>query len=343
VENIGDFWQTRTLLVLVIIFISAFTTFVLILGLKPLLQRYALARPNARTSHRQPTPQGAGIAVIAITVVTIVIFISVFPQFDAAAFAPILIAVITLAVVGAVDDIRTLEAIPRLAIQFLAVLIVIVTLPSQHQILSSIPLWSEREMLFVALLWFVNLVNFMDGIDWMTVAEVVPVTAGLSLFGLMGSLPTDATVAAIALCGAMIGFSPFNRPVARLFLGDVGSLPIGLLLGWLLVSLAARGHLVAAILLPLYYLADATITLLLRLAGGEKVIQPHRRHFYQQALDGGLGIYHIVGRVFGLNILLVGLAAATLIYQSLWLQITALAAGVTLVALLILNFKSWHR
>ena len=119
-------------------------------------------------------------------------------------------------------------------------------------------------MLGLALLWFVNLTNFMDGIDWMTVAEVVPVSAGLVLFGLMGALPREAMLAALALCGAMLGFAPVNRPVARLFLGDVGSLPIGLLLGWLLIVLAGSGHVAAALLLPLYYLADATMTLLRR-------------------------------------------------------------------------------
>ena len=162
----------------------------------------------------------------------------------------------------------------------------------------SLPYWLERALLGLAVLWFVNLVNFMDGIDWMTVAEVVPLTAGLVLFGLMGALPRDATVVALALCGAMIGFAPFNRPVARLFLGDVGSLPIGLLLGWLLVLLAGGGHLAAALLLPLYYLADATITLLRRLANGEPVMQAHRSHFYQRAMDGGFSVYQIVGRVF---------------------------------------------
>ena len=74
----------------------------------------------------------------------------------------------------------------------------------------------------------------MDGIDWMTVAELVPATAALALFGFVGALPWNATLVALALCGAVVGFAPFNRPVARLFLGDVGSLPIGLLLGWLL-------------------------------------------------------------------------------------------------------------
>jgi UDP-N-acetylmuramyl pentapeptide phosphotransferase/UDP-N-acetylglucosamine-1-phosphate transferase len=144
-----------------------------------------------------------------------------------------------------------------------------------------------------AVLWFVNLVNFMDGIDWMTVAEVVPVTAALAMFGLMGALPPDATVVALALCGAIIGFAPFNRPVARLFLGDVGSLPIGLLLGWLLVLLAGHGHLVAALLLPLYYLTDATITLLRRLMRGKPITEAHRSHYYQRALANGFSVFQV--------------------------------------------------
>ncbi len=65
-------------------------------------------------------------------------------------------------------------------------------------------------------------------------------------------------ICALALLGALIGFAPFNRPVARLFLGDVGSLPLGLVVGWLLALLANKGHLAAALLLPLYYLMDAT-------------------------------------------------------------------------------------
>ena len=126
-------------------------------------------------------------------------------------------------------------------------------------------------------LWFVNLVNFMDGIDWMTVAEVVPVIAGARAVRLMGALPRAGDPRRTCAAGAMIGFAPFNRPVARLFLGDVGSLPIGLLLAWLLLALAGHGHLAAALLLPLYYLADATITLLRRLVRGERFWQraPH--------------------------------------------------------------------
>lgn len=254
---------------------------VLITGLRPLLVRYALARPNARSSHREPTPQGGGIAVIGATFVVIIGAVIFAPDLvnNPVQFAIVLACSLGLAMVGATDDIRPLEAAPRLFLQAAAIAVVVATLPAELRIIPVLPWWFERALIFVAVLWFVNLANFMDGIDWMTVAEVVPVTAALSLFGLMGALSADATLISLALCGAMIGFAPFNRPVAKLFLGDVGSLAIGLLLGWLLVLLAFE-HLVAALLLPLYYVADATITLLRRIAMGEPVMQAHRGHFY---------------------------------------------------------------
>jgi UDP-N-acetylmuramyl pentapeptide phosphotransferase/UDP-N-acetylglucosamine-1-phosphate transferase len=178
----------------------------------------------------------------------------------------------------------------------------------------------------------------------MTVAEVVPVTIALTLFGIMGFLPKDAALVSITLCGAMIGFAPLNRPIARLFLGDVGSLPIGLLLGWLLVLLAGRGYFAAAVLLPLYYLADATITLLRRLANGEPVAQAHRSHFYQRALDNGFSVYQIVGWVFMVNIVLAGAASVTLLSTSLILELTMLATGCALVGVLLWTFNyNYHR
>jgi UDP-N-acetylmuramyl pentapeptide phosphotransferase/UDP-N-acetylglucosamine-1-phosphate transferase len=155
-------------------------------------------------------------------------------------------------------------------------------------------------------------------------------------------LPWDATWVALGLCGAIIGFAPFNRPIAQLFLGDVGSLPIGLLLGWLLALLAGHGYFTAAVLLPLYYLADATITLLRRLINGEPVTQAHRSHFYQRALDNGFSVYQIVGRVFAVNIVLAGCAAATILNISPMLQMTTVAVGFALVGALLWTFNSAH-
>ena len=244
---------------------------------------------------------------------------------------------------GAIDDIRTLEGLPRLLLQAAAAAVIVAALPAELRILSALPWWFERMCILIGVLWFVNLVNFMDGIDWMTVAAIVPLTAGLTVFGLMGALPQDATVVAVALCGAIVGFAPFNRPVAWLFLGDVGSLPIGLMLSWLLVLLAGGGHLAAALLLPLYYVADTTMTLLRRLTAGESIMQAHRSHFYQRAMDGGFSVYQIVGRVFAVNIVLALLALSTIVVAQRIAHLGALAAGCAIVAGLLWSFARGRR
>ncbi len=337
-NNVLSFWEAAYLAVGAA---AAGVSYCLVVLLMPLLQRYAPARPNARSSHKIPTPQGGGAAVVAAFILIAVAASILLPglNLDVMHLPIIFAAIAALAVVGATDDMHPLEAIPRLLLQAAAVGIVVAALPAELRIVPILPWWLERLLMLVAILWFLNLTNFMDGIDWMTVAEVIPVTAGLTLCGLLDALPHDATLVAAALCGAIIGFAPFNRPVARLFLGDVGSLPIGLLLGWLLVLLAGNGHLTASLLLPLYYLADATITLLRRILNNEKILQAHRSHFYQRAMDGGFSTFQIVGRVFGLNIILVGLATITVMGTSLLLNVTALTVGAILVIALLWNFS----
>ena len=233
---------------------------------------------------------------------------------------------------------RPIAVAPRLLVQALAVAAVIYALPDSLRVLPVLPWWIERALLFVGTLWFVNLVNFMDGIDWMTVAEVVPVTAALAAIGLVDTLPPQAIAASLALCGAMIGFAYFNRPVARLFLGDVGSLPIGLVLGWLLIVLAGSGGRAAALLLPLYYVADSTITLLRRFIAREKVWEAHRSHFYQRATDRGFTAIDVVRRVFFVNLVLAALALLTVMRPGHAIDAGALLLGSALVAWLLVSF-----
>jgi UDP-N-acetylmuramyl pentapeptide phosphotransferase/UDP-N-acetylglucosamine-1-phosphate transferase len=257
--------------------------------------------------------------------------------------AILLAAVVLIAAVGIMADIHPIAVTLRLLLQALAVAMAIYTLPVELRVLPILPWWIERVALIVGGLWFVNLVNFMDGLDWMTVAEVVPITAALAAIGVLGILPPQATIISLALCGAMIGFAFFNRPVAKLFLGDVGSLPIGLSLGWLLVLVAGNGGRAAAILLPLYYLADSSLTLARRLMSGEQVWQPHRSHFYQRATDRGFRVIEVVARVFFVNLVLAALALATVLKPSRELDIAALGAGIVLVAWLLIDFSRGRR
>jgi UDP-N-acetylmuramyl pentapeptide phosphotransferase/UDP-N-acetylglucosamine-1-phosphate transferase len=313
---------------------SAVVTAALIVLLRPLLIRYALARPNARSSHQIPTPQGGGVAVVFTVVgMTALLASGAFatPAWLEAPAIVLLTATCLIAAVGALDDIRPIGVVPRLMLQAIAAGALIAAIPAETRIVSELPWALERGLLLLGFIWFINLSNFMDGIDWMTVAEVVPITAGLVLIGLLGALPPYAIVVALTLCGALIGFAPFNKPVARLFLGDVGSLPIGLLLGWMLLLLAANGHLIAALILPLYYLADATVTLFRRLASGEKVWQAHRRHFYQRAIKGGFTVREVVARVFAVNVGLVALALVSILAPHIAIMSVSLIAASGLV------------
>jgi UDP-N-acetylmuramyl pentapeptide phosphotransferase/UDP-N-acetylglucosamine-1-phosphate transferase len=320
--------------------LTALASAVAILLLYPVLKRYALAKPNARSSHLTPTPQGAGIAVIAAVVAASAIAIAVyaFPEGATLPLTIIVAAALAMACVGAIDDIRPLPIVPRLLLQAVIVAAVIFSLPKELRIVPVIPWSLERLILLLGGLWFVNLVNFMDGIDWMTAAEIIPLAATFALLGAAHALPSYGAFLAAALGGAVVGFAYFNRPIARVFLGDVGSLPIGLMLGWLLVLLAANGHLAAAILMPLYYLADATVTLLRRLIRGEPVWQAHRTHFYQLATERGFSVREIVGYVFLLNLFLCALAAATIFVPAALIQTLALLVGSGAVAVLLFAF-----
>jgi UDP-N-acetylmuramyl pentapeptide phosphotransferase/UDP-N-acetylglucosamine-1-phosphate transferase len=307
----------------------------LIVLLRPLLQRYALARPNARSSHEVPTPQGAGIAVIAATLLIGGAFAVLT---DLRLPVMLLIAVPLIALVGLVDDIRPIPVLPRLLLQAIAVGAVVFTAPDDLRIVPTLPLGLERGLVLIAGLWFVNLVNFMDGLDLMTAAEAGPITATLVLVGLFGVLPLPVVLIAAALCGALLGFAPFNRPVAKVFLGDVGSLPIGLLLGWCLLHLAWHGYVVAALLLPLYYLVDSTWTLLRRMLRGEPFWAAHRSHFYQRATDNGFTVIRVVSEVFVLNLVLAALAVASITLNAIAIDILLLIAGLAAVVFVLGRF-----
>ena len=320
-----------------LIVVAAFCSAALIMLLLPLFRRYALARPNARSSHSDPTPQGGGVAVVLAVILTLGVQ-SAFIGPERAELAdamPLGTAVVLITVLGFIDDMFPIAPLRRLAVQTVAVILAVSMMPAELRAIPIVPIAVERAAEIVAGLWFVNLVNFMDGIDWMTVAETVPCTASIFIFALLGAAPPPAGSVALALCGAMLGFAPFNRPVAKLFLGDVGSLPIGLLLFWLLLQLAGSGHLAAAMLLPLYYVADTTITLLRRIVRGERITEAHRTHFYQLAVVRKFSVMTVVQSVFAVNIALAVLAALSIRVSSAAFDLAALVVGGTLVAALL--------
>jgi UDP-N-acetylmuramyl pentapeptide phosphotransferase/UDP-N-acetylglucosamine-1-phosphate transferase len=321
-------WIYTVLLVAV----SAGLSAVLIVLLRPILVQYTLARPNARSSHNVPTPQGAGLAVVGASLACSIVgwqLMAAPPGAPPPYAISLVLAVLGLAAVGFIDDIAPLPPLVRLIVQTAACLGLLLALPDGARALPFLPYPLEALIQLVGLVWFVNLVNFMDGIDGMTVAGVVPILAGISVFAawpelVQGTAALTELIVALALIGALIGFAPFNHHVAKVFLGDVGSLAIGGVAGWLLLSLACRGQLIAALILALYYLSDTTTTLFLRWRRGVRLSDAHREHFYQRAIARGMSVPQVISRVWALNGALMLLALTAGVLDRIWLQIVCL-------------------
>ena len=135
--------------------------------------------------------------------------------------------------------------------------------------------------------------------------------------------------------GASAGFLIWNmRKVPLVFLGDAGSVPLGFLMGALMIDLAVKGHWAAALILPSYFLTDATLTLIMRLLGGEKPWQAHKSHFYQRGAAAMGSHLAVVTRIAAASVVLIGAALWSL--SSPWLA-CALSAIAVLVLLYVLS------
>jgi UDP-N-acetylmuramyl pentapeptide phosphotransferase/UDP-N-acetylglucosamine-1-phosphate transferase len=315
----------------VVAFPTALLACVATRALIPLLRRrQVFDHPTARSSHTVPTPRGGGVAVIGSVLLAWVVLAR------AGLVAPgvigISVAAALLAIISWIDDLRGLSPILRLVAQAVAVAIGIFVLSEPRDQLDG---WLEPSAYFamgILWVWWINLFNFMDGIDGIAGSETAAIGAGLLLFATLGA-GSDPALALLAatIIGAAIGFLVWNWSPARIFLGDVGSAPLGYLLGFLLLGLALRGHWKIALILPLYFLADATITLARRLLRGERVWEAHREHFYQLAVRRGFGHAAVVQRVIAADIVLIGCGWAA---ENGWAGVS-LAASVATVAFLL--------
>jgi UDP-N-acetylmuramyl pentapeptide phosphotransferase/UDP-N-acetylglucosamine-1-phosphate transferase len=297
-------WPTLLACFLLPLVASLGLTFLLLV----VLRRIGLYdRPNERSLHDTPTPRGGGLAPATVLVAGIAAVAGAagLPQ---ASWLPVLGGAVLLAVIGWRDDRGGLSPLAKLLPQLVAVGLGMVALSAGGLTFQGwLPDVLDRPVAALLWLWFVNLYNFMDGSDGLAAGEATAIGLGLALVALwLGGGPTAAT--GLVLAGAAAGFLWWNRPPARLFLGDAGSLPLGYLVGWLLLDAAGRGHWAAALILPAYFLADASLTLALRAARRENLLAAHAGHFYQQAVRNGLGHRGTLLTVMAANLVLIAFA-----------------------------------
>lgn len=276
----------------------------------PLVRRWLVLRqiidwPDDRRSHHQPTPRGGGLA---LWIGMVVALLAAAPS---QAMLPLITFASTLAFLGWLDDRYGVPIGGRLLIMavcassLLWIIGPVSTVSIMNVELSAGWIWSALGV--IGVIWMINLHNFMDGSDGLASMQ------GAWSGGLLGTLlyrggATEVGLLGIALAGACAGFLVWNRPPARLFMGDVGSLMLGGTLGLLAYVGAASGlvSIWVSLMVCALFVVDATATLLLRWLRGRQWYTPHREHAYQKLISSGWSHGRVLLLYAVLNLALVG-------------------------------------
>jgi UDP-N-acetylmuramyl pentapeptide phosphotransferase/UDP-N-acetylglucosamine-1-phosphate transferase len=267
--------------------------------------------PNHRSSHAQSKPRGGGLAVVPVVLAAWIAAAAIDGSHDMA-FWLVVAGVLLLSAISWADDLKSQPASLRFGIQVSAVALGLWSLRPEMLVFQGLlPLPLDRLLAALLWLWFINLFNFMDGIDGITAVETVTVGGGLAVISALTFGWSLGSFLAAAPAAAALGFLYWNWAPSRVFLGDVGSVPLGYMLGWLLIICAGSGFWAVAVILPLYYLADASLTLVRRALRGDRLWRAHREHFYQRATQRGFSHAAVVLRVLACNTVLAALAVAT--------------------------------
>jgi UDP-N-acetylmuramyl pentapeptide phosphotransferase/UDP-N-acetylglucosamine-1-phosphate transferase len=246
-------------------------------------------RPNDRSSHDVPTLRGGGIGIMLAIWTG---YLVVDHGFGPSLASTVLLGSFILAVLSFFDDRYSLAWSTRIAFQLLVTIGVVVAFCLTMPAMVAPTFWIFAPLLVLWIAGYANAFNFMDGINGLAGFQAVLSGMGAALIALRAGLAPShpAVVLNVLLAGGAAGFLPHNFPSARMFMGDVGSVPLGFLLAVVAIWIAAAGGW--PLLIPLgclhaNYILDTGITLVRRLRRGAVVYQAHREHFYQRAVRAG--------------------------------------------------------
>ncbi|MEO8778518.1 MAG: glycosyltransferase family 4 protein [Rhodanobacter sp.] len=263
-------------------------------------RRGMLDLPGPRRSHQLPTPRGGGVGIV---VAMLVCLLGVGWGLRATGPwqelpASLCAALALVAVAGWWDDHRSLPVLPRLAAQLLAVALF------SAMLLGGELGWWWLPLLMLGGVWSINLHNFMDGIDGLLAQQAIFVAIGVTVLAATAGQPVLALLAA-CLAAAALAFWCFNRPPARIFMGDVGSGSVGLLIFAFSAMLWRADHdlLWPALILSSAFAVDAGLTLLTRMWRGRRWYAAHREHLYQWLARRGGGHASVDAGYLGWNVL----------------------------------------
>jgi Fuc2NAc and GlcNAc transferase len=233
-----------------------------------------------------PTPRGGGVAIV-LTLTAGVMLIYWGQYLDAGLMLTLVGGGLAVAIVGLFDDLRSVSVFLRLIVHLLAAAWAVQNLSDGpllqigSRVVELNGVW--HIVCILAIVWVVNLFNFMDGIDGLAASEASFIAIGFALLSALAGAAAGLPLIAIVLAASCLGFMYWNWPPARVFLGDVGSGYLGYVISVLALSAAIENPaaLFAVLILGAFFFVDATATLARRLLRGERAFAAHRSHAYQ--------------------------------------------------------------
>ncbi|MBT4522094.1 MAG: glycosyltransferase family 4 protein [Halieaceae bacterium] len=242
-----------------------------------------LDKPNDRSSHHRPTPKGGGVPLLlAFAVGSVMAF--QYQLVSAVEYKVLLSSTVFLMVLGALDDVWALSVRLRFLLYGIcALMVAAVLLREQVELISPAGITTLLLTAF-AILWTLNLYNFMDGTDGLAATQCFIACSAAAVLTWDSGGPIEYTLFCLLLAFSHLGFLIWNWPPAKLFMGDAGSVPSGFLLAALAVQGAVHGDLVAGCWLVLLavFITDASWTLVWRIITGQHFMEAHRQHAYQR-------------------------------------------------------------
>jgi UDP-N-acetylmuramyl pentapeptide phosphotransferase/UDP-N-acetylglucosamine-1-phosphate transferase len=314
--NIGYF--TFTFFITCII-LTALATKV---AIKILSQHNIVDHPDNRRSHKRVTPRGGGISIYIVFILAFLYLDYFFYGFHHSLnIVPLLTL---LGVISFYDDIKGTHALLRLSVHLLVAGITLyIYLYPNTLFHGEIALWLDFALAVIGFAGFINIYNFLDGIDGITALQTIHLSITIIALTIIRSdvifHPTLIIMIAFITLACSIGFLIYNWSPASVFLGDIGSISLGFLIGLCLTMIAAAGErlFVASAIASLYYIADGGGTLLIRIIKREKIWLPHLNHFFQQAVKKGMSHRQVTLKIAACNILLFVLSINSLVYPAI--------------------------
>ncbi len=321
---------------IIIITLYLVTSIILKGSLKHFRNQSLLDFPTDRSNHNTPKPKGAGLILIPLLLFsTLIVFFleGIFEYHWLIIFGFCTI----LTILSFIDDIKNINAGVRLTFQVFCVLSSIFLFKDQlYLFIESLEFKFFKDFLYlqsclliflltIIWVWIINMFNFMDGMDGLTVVQVSSLAILTNFLALMGLIEVNFIFFSLALLTVSFAFYSVNKPPAQIFLGDVGSIPLGFLMGFIIFyNMIKSDLLIPFFIIIMYYLLDSITTLAIRFMKGENIFRAHSSHYYQKAIRNGNSHAYVLTKIIYLNSILLFLAILSIYFPLLSLTLALL-------------------